>query len=61
MEPPTVREVTGRLRKEGWRLVRTKGDHRIFQKENTIVSVPGAMGDHLRKGTYAQICKRVGW
>lgn len=31
MQPPTVREVISQLNAEGWKLSRTRGDHRQFK------------------------------
>lgn len=61
MQPPTVREVTGRLEAEGWELLRVRGDHRLYGKEGKRVTVAGKKGDHLDRGTYAAIRKSVGW
>lgn len=61
MEPPTVREVIGRLEKDGWKLVRIRGDHRRFEKGGRYVTVPGNLGSHLKKGTYSSIKRTVGW
>lgn len=61
MQPPTVREVTKRLEAEGWELVRVRGDHRQFSKDGHTVTIPGSLGKHLARGTYASICKSVGW
>lgn len=61
MQPPTVREVIGRLEAEGWELVRTKGDHRQYGKEGKRVTVAGKMSQHLDRGTYQAIRKSAGW
>lgn len=61
MQPPTVRETVGRLKKEGWEEVRTSGDHRQYRKGGKMVTVSGRMGDHLKRGTYASIKKSAGW
>jgi len=61
MQPPTVREVISRLRGEGWKLARTKGDHRQFQKDGKVVTVAGGLSEHLKRGTYSAISKTAGW
>lgn len=61
MEPPTVREVTSRLEREGWLLKRMNGDHRVYAKDGKHVTVAGSLGQHLKKGTYAAIKRQAGW
>lgn len=61
MQPPTVREVIGRLESEGWHLARTKGDHRQFKKGGKVVTVAGKMGQHLDRGTWKGIKDSTGW
>lgn len=61
MEPPTVREVTKRLRKEGWKLEGCRGDHWKYSKAGSVVIVPGKMSDRLKPGTWASIRRRAGW
>ena len=48
-----VREVIDLLVENGWHLVRTKGDHRIYHKEGARrpIVVPGNMNDDLATGT----------
>lgn len=62
MEPPTVREVIGRLEAEGWRKLRQNGtSHRIFGKDGKIIPVAGKPSEHLRRGTYSKIKRMAGW
>lgn len=61
MQPPKVREVTRRLEREGWKLTRIRGDHRVYERNGQVIVVPGNPGQVLRKGTYAQIKKQAGW
>lgn len=61
MEPPTVREVTKRLRKEGWKLEGFRGDHRKFSKDGKVVIIPGKESDHLKTGTWAAVKRQIGW
>ena len=54
--PLKVREVIKLLEKNGWRLMRTKGDHRIFSDgEGRTTVISGRTGDDVRPGTYSAI------
>lgn len=55
-----VREVTKRLRKEGWEEESGKGSHVVFRKDGRMVSVPTSKKE-LRLGTYRNIAKTAGW
>lgn len=57
-----VREVIDLLVQNGWRLVRIKGDHRVYYKEGSRrpVVVPGNMNDDLATGTLKSIFKEAG-
>lgn len=61
MQPPTVREAIRRLEADGWTIRRVRGDHRIFARGGKIISVPGSMGDVLKRGTWAAIRRQAGW
>lgn len=62
MQPPTVREVISRLKREGWRKIRQNGtSHRIFAKDGRTIPVAGKPGEHLDRGTYASIKRMAGW
>lgn len=61
MQPPTVREVIGRLKREGWEHARTEGDHRIFLKDGKMVVVAGKPSEHLDRGTYGSVKRQAGW
>ena len=61
MEPPTIREVTKRLIKEGFEVVRQRGSHRRFQKGNLKVTVAGKPSEHLDWDTWKSIQKQAGW
>ena len=56
------REVTRRLKADGWRLVRTKGSHRQFKHPDKpgLVTVPHPKRD-LPTGTLRAIFKQAGW
>lgn len=47
MQPPTVREIIRRLESEGFKNVRTVGDHRRYVKGNRKVTVAGKPNEHL--------------
>ncbi len=61
MQPPTVREVTQRLEREGWMLRHVRGDHRVYERNGKTIPIPGNLGDHLKRGTYAAIKRQAGW
>lgn len=61
MQPPTVREVISQLNAEGWKLSRTKGDHRQFKKGGKVVTVAGKPSEHLDRGTWSAIKRSAGW
>lgn len=61
MQPPTVREVIGRLEREGFILVRTVGDHRRYTKGPRKVTVAGKMGEHLDRKTWKSVQNQAGW
>jgi predicted RNA binding protein YcfA (HicA-like mRNA interferase family) len=50
-----VRDILKRLRKDGWRLDRTRGDHRQFvhdgRPDSDTVTVAGHPKDELAPGT----------
>jgi predicted RNA binding protein YcfA (HicA-like mRNA interferase family) len=55
-------EIINRLLKEGWVLVRTRGDHHIFKQEkfSDLISVSHPNKD-LPTGTVHTIYKVAGW
>ena len=58
--PLKVRDVIRDLNEAGWRHIRTKGDHRVFQHPDgrtTVVS--GQIGDDVRIGTYKAILRQT--
>ena len=55
-----VREVVGRLRKEGWLERPGKGSHVVFSKDGRRVTVPTSKKE-LPLGTYRSIAKAAGW
>ena len=49
------------LEREGWRHVRTTGDHRVFRNpDERITLVSGKIGDDVRPGTYQAILRQTG-
>lgn len=59
--PRKVREVIRLIEESGWRLVRTRGDHRIYRSPDgrtTVIS--GNLGDDVRPGTFRAILRQTG-
>ena len=58
-----VRDVIRRLRREGWELVRTRGDHRQFAHptKRGLVTVAGKPHVDVPPGTLASIRRQAGW
>ena len=52
-----------KLREDGWKLDRTRGDHKQFvhPARPGTVTVPGHDGDDLAPGTLNSILKQAGW
>jgi predicted RNA binding protein YcfA (HicA-like mRNA interferase family) len=61
MQPPKTREVTRRLEKEGWKLVREKGGRRRYRKDGKHVTIHGKDSDALTKGTWGAIKRQANW
>ena len=57
-----VRDVIGRLAKDGWVQVSQKGSHRQFRHPTKPgkVTVPGKPSDDLPIGTYKSILRQAG-
>jgi predicted RNA binding protein YcfA (HicA-like mRNA interferase family) len=57
-----VRDVIKQIEKDGWRLDRTRGDHRqyVHPTKPGTVTVPGHPGDDMPTGTLNSILKRAG-
>jgi predicted RNA binding protein YcfA (HicA-like mRNA interferase family) len=57
-----VREAIKLIERDGWRLKRTRGDHRVFvhPKKPGIVVVPGHEGADVATGTLSSILKQAG-
>lgn len=58
-----VRQVIRLLRRDGWLIVRTKGDHRQFKNKDKsgIVTVNGKESDVLSQEILNSIWKQAGW
>lgn len=54
-----VKEVILLLEINGWRLVRTKGDHRVFKKIGAVnnICVPGKDSQDMPEGEYRAIVR----
>lgn len=61
--PPKVREVIRRLERDGWRLARTRGDHRQYEHATKpgIVTVSGKPSVEVPVGTWLSIQRQAGW
>jgi predicted RNA binding protein YcfA (HicA-like mRNA interferase family) len=57
-----VREVVRLIETQGWRLVSTEGSHRQFKHptKSGRVTVSGAVGDDMPKGTLASVKRQAG-
>ena len=57
-----VRDILKRLKEDGWKLDRTRGDHRqyVHPAKPGTVTVPGHEGDDLTPGTLNSILKQTG-
>ena len=57
-----VRDVLKQIEKDGWRLDRTRGDHRqyVHATKPGTVTVPGHPGDDVPAGTLNSILKQAG-
>jgi len=59
--PLKIREVIKLLEKNGGRLVRKKGDHRVFRNdEGKTTVISGKTSDDVRPGTYGAILRQTG-
>ena len=58
----TSREIIKLLEKDGWSLVRVKGDHHHFIKMGVafLVTVPHPIKD-IKPGTLRNIYRQAGW
>ena len=59
---PKVREAIRLLEREGWRLSRTRGSHRVFRHPDKpgIVVVAGKPSVDIPRGTWNSILKQAG-
>ena len=63
MKPLKVKKVIEMLKKDGWYLDRTKGDHRHFKHltKKGKVTVSGHLSDTLDQELLNSIWKQAGW
>ena len=57
-----VREVIKMIEKDGWYLVKTRGDHRQFKNPNKPgrVTISGNVGRDMPPGTLNSVLKQAG-
>lgn len=57
-----VREVSELMVRNGWKLVRIRGDHRVYYKEGARrpIVIPGNLNDDLAIGTLKSILRESG-
>ena len=57
-----VREVIKIIKKDGWYLVRTRGDHRQFKnpKKSGRVTISGNLARDMPQGTLNSVMKQAG-
>ena len=57
-----VREVIKLIEKDGWYLVRTRGDHRQFKHPKKVgrVTISGNLGRDMPPGTLNSVMKQAG-
>ncbi len=57
-----VREVIKLIEKDGWYLVRTRGDHRQYKHPTKIgrVTISGNLGRDMPPGTLSSVMKQSG-
>lgn len=57
-----VKQVIDLLEENGWRCVRMKGDHRMYQKDGARrpIVVPGNLNDDMAVGTLNSILRESG-
>lgn len=58
-----IRDIKAWLRKDGWRLVRTKGSHEQYKHpiKPGIVTIAGKDNDDVAPGTLNSILKQAGF
>ena len=57
-----VRDAIKLIEQDGWKLKRTRGDHRVYVHVNKpgIVVIPGHLGSDVATGTLSSILKQAG-
>ncbi|MBF2056810.1 MAG: type II toxin-antitoxin system HicA family toxin [Cyanobacterium sp. T60_A2020_053] len=54
-----MKYAEGGLEKKGWRLVRVKGSHYRYDKENQSISIPIHANEDLKIGLLKSVMKQV--
>ncbi|MCY4436207.1 MAG: type II toxin-antitoxin system HicA family toxin [Chloroflexi bacterium] len=59
---PKVRDAIRLVERDGWRLARTRGSHRVFKHpaKPGIVVIAGHLGVDMPQGTWNNILKQAG-
>ena len=59
---PKVRDAIRLIERDGWRLVRTRGSHRVFKHPDKrgIVVIAGKPGVDMPQGTWHNVLKQAG-
>ena len=59
---PKVRNAIRLIERDGWRLERTKGSHRVYKHpvRQGIVIIAGHLGEDVDKGTWLNILRQAG-
>ena len=59
---PKVRNAIRLIERDGWRLERTRGSHRVYKHpvRQGIVTIAGHLGEDVDKGTWLNILRQAG-
>ncbi len=59
---PKVRNAIRLIERDGWRLERTRGSHRVYKHpvRQGIVIIAGHLGEDVDKGTWLNILRQAG-
>ena len=59
---PKVRTAIRLIERDGWRLERTRGSHRVYKHpvRQGIVIIAGHLGEDVDKGTWLNILRQAG-
>ena len=59
MKSISPKEVRTNIRKKGWKLVRIKGSHHRYQKDNMSISIPIHGNQDLKIGLLKSVMKQA--